>query len=305
VSVRTIAKRAGERLLVASGIPALALRRRSQDALVLAYHNVVPDDAPPSGDGSLHLARSRFAAQLDALARTHRVVPLREALEQATDSHGRPRAVITFDDAYQGALTLGVAELVRRGLPATVFVAPQFVGGGAFWWDRFAVPTGAVGADFRSRALDECAGRDEAVAGLAARNRVRQRDVAAYAHCASEAELSAAARTGHVALGSHSWSHANLAALAAEELHGELNRPLAWLRERFDSVLPVLAYPYGRYSDSVVVAAREAGYVAALRIDGGWLRPKRTDPLRVPRLDVPSAISSAGFALRASGMFAA
>jgi hypothetical protein len=36
---------------------------------------------------------------------------------------------------------LGIPELVRRGLPATVFVAPALLDQRAFWWDRLANPT--------------------------------------------------------------------------------------------------------------------------------------------------------------------
>jgi peptidoglycan/xylan/chitin deacetylase (PgdA/CDA1 family) len=306
VSVRSLAKPAAERLILLSGVPALCRLRRRADVLVLAYHNVVPDDAGACGDGSLHLKRSRFAAQLEMLCRTHTVVPLRDALTSDRGPRGRPWAAITFDDAYRGALTLGAAELARRGLPATIFVAPRFVGGAAFWWDQVVLPKDPrARAHFRQRALTECAGREDAVRELAAQCGLRDQDVPAYARCASESEIRHAVTTAGVALGSHSWSHPNLAALTATEVADEVTRPLVWLRERFDSVVPLLAYPYGQLSDAVADVAASAGYSAALLIAGGWLRRDRTDPMRVPRVDVPAELSKAGFALRASGLFAA
>src|SRR2546423_5455975 len=115
--VRVRVKAIAERVLLASGGRAARWRMRDR-TLILAYHNVVPDEQPIFGDRSLHLRRSDFAAQLDALRETHDVVPLPAVL---LPSHGpRPRAAITFDDAYAGAVTLGVAEVVARGLPATV-----------------------------------------------------------------------------------------------------------------------------------------------------------------------------------------
>src|ERR671914_1478754 len=104
--LRSVAKHAAERLLLASGIPRIARRRHAQDVLILAYHNVVPDDAQACGEEALHLPRSRFAEQLDMLGETHDVVPLAEVLDSHSSAGGRPRAVLTFDDAYQGALTL-------------------------------------------------------------------------------------------------------------------------------------------------------------------------------------------------------
>jgi peptidoglycan/xylan/chitin deacetylase (PgdA/CDA1 family) len=292
--------------MLLSGVPALWRLRRRADVLVLAYHNVVPDEARRCGDPSLHVKRSHFAAQLDLLCRTHTVVPLPDALRTNRRPHGRPLAAITFDDAYRGALTLGAAELARRGLPATVFVAPQFVGDGTFWWDRVVQPEEArEWARFRHRALTECAGRDDAVRELAVKSGLREQDVPAYARCASEAEIREAVTSASFSLGSHSWSHPNLAALPPAAMDDEVRRPLAWLRERFDSVVPLLAYPYGQLSDAVADAAARAGYAGALRMNGGWLRSDDTDAMRVPRVDVPAGLSTAGFALRASGLFAA
>jgi peptidoglycan/xylan/chitin deacetylase (PgdA/CDA1 family) len=306
VSVRSLAKPAAERLILLTGVPALCRLRRRADVLVLAYHNVVPDDAEPVGDASLHLKRSRFAAQLDLLCRTHTVVPLHDALSCDGRPRGRPWAAITFDDAYQGALTLGAAELARRGLPATFFVAPRFVGGAAFWWDRVALPKDPrARADFRRRALLECAGRDDAVRELAAKCGLGEQEPPAYARCASEREIRQVVTTSGITLGSHSWSHPNLAALTAAEVVDEVTRPMAWLRGRFNSVVALLAYPYGHYSAAVAQAAARAGYSGALMIGGGWLRHDRADPMRVPRVDVPAGLSAAGFALRASGLFAA
>jgi peptidoglycan/xylan/chitin deacetylase (PgdA/CDA1 family) len=306
VTVRSLAKPAAERLILLSGVPALWRLRLRADVLILAYHNIVPDDAGPCGDTSLHLKRSRFAAQLELLCRTHDVVPLRDALGADRRPRGRPWAAITFDDAYRGALTLGAAELARRGLPATVFVAPRFVGGAAFWWDQVVLPKDPrARARFRRHALTDCAGREDAVRDLATQYRLGEQDVPAYARCASESEIGHAVASGRLDLGSHSWSHPNLAALSASEVAEELARPLQWLRERFDSVVPLLAYPYGQLSDDVAQGAARAGYTGALLITGGWLRRDRTDPMRVPRVDVPAELSAAGFALRASGLFAA
>ena len=79
-------------------------------------------------------------------------------------SDGRARAIITFDDAYRGAVTQGVAEVARRGLPATVFVNPGLIDGRQFWWDMLADPaSGELAAELRRQALDECGGRQDEI----------------------------------------------------------------------------------------------------------------------------------------------
>ncbi len=123
--------------VVRTGLTRLGRSLSRSRVLVLAYHNIVPEGAEDAGDPSLHLPEKQFARQLDLLVETHTIVPLQSALTDAWEPN-RPRAVITFDDAYRGAVTVGIDEIVRREIPATVFVTPAFVDGRSFWWDALA-----------------------------------------------------------------------------------------------------------------------------------------------------------------------
>lgn len=287
--------------LVWSGAPRVALASHRSRTLILAYHAIVPTGESPAGDASLHLPQAQFAAQLDALARTHDVVPLADALAPPPDRAKRRRVAVTFDDAYQGAVSAGVAELVRRGMPATIFVPPGLLGGHRFWWDVLApADGGALDPALRRRALTEWRGQGDVILG--ALGTAMQPSLGpAYARSATEGELDRAAGLPGILLGSHTWSHPNLSALDSPTLEDELRRPLAWLRERYERVLPVLTYPYGMQSEAVQHAAAAAGYDAALCIDGGWVgEPRR--PFAVPRMNVPAAVSLAGFRLRVSGV---
>ena len=302
--IRERVKRIGERTLLASGLAGTRRRLLRDGRLILGYHNVMPDGATPGTDSSLHLPRQAFAEQLDLLMQTHRIASLSELLSDRPGPGDRPIAAITFDDAYRGALTTGMDELARRGLTATIFVAPAFVGGGSFWWDDIDWPAGTPEGDaFRERALGECRGDRDAVHSAAQACGFRSRGVPDHARCASEQELRDALARGVAELASHSWSHPNLAALDEETLARELARPMEWLRARFSGALPVLAYPYGRWSEPVARAAASAGYMAALRVDGGWLHARASAPYSAPRFAVPAGLSTPGFALRASGLF--
>jgi Predicted xylanase/chitin deacetylase len=301
MSARQLLKAAIERGLLLSGLPGISGWRRRSDVLILAYHNVIPDGERAVGDSSLHLPRNTFAAQLDALLETHAVIPLDDALTDGSSHSNRSRVVITFDDAYRGAVNAGVAELASRGIPATIFVPPALLNDGVFWWDALT-PPGKPGLEpeFRSHALEHMAGKGSAILGEAAMHAVER--IPSFARGASEDELRRAAATPGITLASHSWSHPNLAALAPAELEDELTRPLAWLRERFDGVLPYLSYPYGLSSPAVERAAANAGYRAGLRIDGGRLRGEPVHRYAIPRLNVPAGLSDAGFRLRCAGL---
>jgi peptidoglycan/xylan/chitin deacetylase (PgdA/CDA1 family) len=277
------------------------LARRGR-VLVLAYHNVVPDDWRYAGERSLHVRRSQFAAQLDALVRTHSVLPLHEAL--AGHPAERPVAVITFDDAYRGALTCGLPELAARGLPATVFVAPGILGQWC-WWDALANSySGSIPPALRERCIGKLQGVAEQVLEDVGGARPLPPPMPEYGHIATEDELAGAVRTARVTLGAHGWSHCNLAALADEQrLREELTRSLHWLRQRFPgAAIPWLAYPYGRSDAKVSQLAADCGYSGGLLISGGWVPRRGGDPFAVPRLNVAAGLSVRGFQLRTSGL---
>lgn len=299
--MRSAVKHIAERALIVSGFAAANRRRMRGRSLVLAYHNVLPPGAAPIGDLPNHLPLATFAAQLAALRETHDVVPLADLLTASAGTSRRPRAAITFDDAYRGAVVHGVPELVRQGLPATIFVAPAFLGGRSFWWDALATRADGLEPALRDRALHELRGDDGAVRAWAS---AAGRPVAALPSewcAASEAELLRAAQGG-ITLGSHSWSHPNLTRLGPDELSQELTRPLEWLRERVPIPSPLLAYPYGLHDRTVRLAAERAGYQGALAIDGGWLPPVPRDRYALPRVNVPPGLSLPGFVLRGAGL---
>ena len=275
---------------------------RRDQAIVLAYHNVVPDDQPPRGDASLHLGFSEFRRQLDVLQAMHRIVSLDGLLEQPHDP-GRPAAALTFDDAYRGALELGLGEVVDRGMPATVFAAPGLLGADAFWWDELdAGSDGRLESEVRRHALHELGGRHDTIRRWAREEGLRTGTLPELMRPATEDEVVAAASRAGVAIGSHSWSHPNLTTLESGGLEGELREARSWLDARLEEPSPWFAYPYGFSDTSARAAVESVGHVGALAGHLGWTRLPPSDRFAVPRVDIPAGISEAGFRLRISGV---
>jgi len=302
VIARFVARTAAEHVLVSSGVERLSLRWHRGDVVILAYHNIVPAGEEATGDRSLHLPQSVFARQLDLLARTHDVVSLSTALTSPARGR-RPAAAITFDDAYAGAVTAGLPELARRGLPATIFVTPAFLDGRPFWWDALSLgfPLGMPNA-IRDRALTEHRGESEAILGESESRLELAARLPDHARGAPLAALATAAQSDGVDLASHTWSHPNLTTLDTQRLDEELRRPFTWLRARFANVRPYVSYPYGLSSPRIERAAADAHYEAALCISGGWMHAPPRAPFSVPRVNIPSGLSLPGFRLRAAGV---
>ena len=294
-------------MLASQLVTRFTARRVRGDSLILAYHGIVPSSAGETvgaGERALYVRQRDFAAQLDMLSAVADVVPLAR-LDEAQPA--RPRVAITFDDAYHGAVTVAVEELVARNLPATIFVAPGRLNGHVFWWDALGDATRELDPRVRDHALTELAGADERVRAWANETRIVARDnLPPYARASSIADLLQAAKRPGITIGSHTWSHPNLTRLSRDELAKELSDSLAWVRAQFgSSALPWLAYPYGLESPAVRDAAATAGYVAGVRIDGGWHRGALRAPFARPRLNVGSGMSVYGLRARVLGAWPA
>jgi peptidoglycan/xylan/chitin deacetylase (PgdA/CDA1 family) len=292
-------KRLVERSIAATAIPAFLLRWRVPSTVVLAYHNIVPRGDRVAGEQSLHVDQADFAAQLDLLQSSHTIVSLADIDSSGSDENGRPRAIITFDDAYAGALIAGVEELESRGLPATFFVAPGLLGAEGFWWDLLA--EGGLG-NARDHCLWALQGRHDLVMEWAA-DRVGRPALPAHARPGDRERLLQVARNTSITFGAHTWSHPNLAALAEPEVMDELGRSREWLKAQDVSYTDWIAYPYGLTSSSVTAAA--AGrFDGALLISGGLAeaRGRRASSHLLPRVNVSRLLTVEGLRLRLAGL---
>ena len=284
------------RLAVATRYPAY-LRRRG--AAIFAFHNVVADDGVPERcDRSLHVQLSEVQDYISVIADGHTVVPLVEIADRVR----RHRTVdglaaITFDDAYRGVVRHALPVLKRRGLPATLFVVSGAAAAPApFWWDVLGT-NGGLPENVRTAALHGLHGDRELVLAQHAKG---ESALPPDLFPADWQEIRAAARQG-VSIGSHTALHRNLASIGPEEALVELERSHAELGAALGARPSEVSYPYGLHNDSVLEAARRAGYDAGVTLKFDLAR-RDSDPLAMPRINVPAGISTSALACWAAGL---
>jgi peptidoglycan/xylan/chitin deacetylase (PgdA/CDA1 family) len=175
--------------------------------------------------------------------------------------------------------------------------------GHVFWWDALSRESEALDETVRNHALHALAGADERVRAWAATTALPvSGSQPSYARAATRAELAAALTFSGITVGSHTWSHRNLAALGASDVVAEVRDSRDWLRAEFgDKALNWLAYPYGLDSTAVHRAVAEASYAGALRVSGGWHRPSAVSPFARPRFSIGSRLTVAGLRARLNG----
>jgi len=194
-------------------------------SLILEYHSV--SDARRD---ALSVGSAAFEAQMsDLLARGWKPLPLADlAARIGAGRDGAREFSVTFDDGYRDNHDVAWPILRRLGVPATIFLAVDYVGADrAFPWDDHV----RIGA---SRALTW-----EMVGAMAAE--------------------------GLVSFGSHTNSHPDLTAIdedaAREEIRGSRTR----LEERLGAPVTAFCYPHSRANARVKEMVRAAGYTIALR----------------------------------------
>jgi peptidoglycan/xylan/chitin deacetylase (PgdA/CDA1 family) len=149
----------------------------------------------------------------------------------------------------------------------------------------------------RARAIGAL--RGDQLAGLA-EHPSAERDVPDVLLPATWQEVRAAAGTG-VTIGSHTVSHRNLAALDAEGIREELERARAEIGAALGTPPSEVSYPYGLHNETVLAAARRAGYSAGATMKFG-LATRNADPLALPRINVPAGISVPALECWAAGI---
>jgi peptidoglycan/xylan/chitin deacetylase (PgdA/CDA1 family) len=219
--------------------------------------------------------------------------------------------LVTFDDGYQDFAEHAWPILKRYGIPVTLFVPTGYPGNPdrAFWWDRLY---GALVSTSRRGPIATSAGElrlATAADRLQAFRRLR-RHLQALSHdeamrlvdevCTALAaptptsavlgwpELRALAADG-VVLAPHSRSHPLLDRLPRQAVRDEIVGSLEDLEREIGVTPPVFAYPAGAQDGYVAGILEEAGFELAFATTRGTNDLRRTDWLRLRRINVGRA----------------
>lgn len=262
---------------------------------VIAYHGVGDSPHAPV----MHISPGRLRAQLELLRDRREILSLRELVGRwRARASTRNCVAITFDDAYAGVLAYALPILRAIDIPATVFVASDHAAlGASYWWDdverarlaatrRWTETVNSIGLPganarvpatvdiIRDRVLARFAGRWPG--GITAAGDSDWRSL-------TFTELESLATDERIEFAVHTLSHPALPLLPYDEQVSEMRSNLRVLRERLPRVLPVVAYPYGLYDRTTVRAAREAGMIAGVTMEGR-ATADHPDPMTAPRI---------------------
>jgi peptidoglycan/xylan/chitin deacetylase (PgdA/CDA1 family) len=202
-------------------------------ALIVLFHRV--DDRYAGNPITCTIAE--FRAYCDFFRQYFTVVSLEELLrkvESGEDVSGH--LAITFDDGYKDNHDVAAVELRKRGLPATFFIATNFIESNSIpWWDAEAsiTPTWMTWDDVR----------DLKAQGFE--------------------------------IGAHTMNHVDLGVVAGEEARAEIVGSGERLARELSNEIRFFTYPYGRphqITDANRAVVRDAGYRCCMSAYGGVVR---------------------------------
>ncbi len=274
----------------------MAESRRANLLRVLTYHRVCDAEA--------------FEEQMRYLATRYHVVSMPELLHvyQQGDALPPRSVMLTFDDAYQNFADCAWPILKAYGMPVSLFVPTAFPDrrDGIFWWhhlehafrctpgrDTLETPVGHLPlgtAMEREKALSRMKHFLKTLRYSEALERVHQicDELQAPPLEPSVLGWDALRRLAAegVTLGAHSRTHTFMNSVTAQEAEDEVVGPLRDLEREIGTVLPIFAYPDGRYNNVVIKVLRRAGFVLAFTTHRGTNDLSHADPLRLRRINI-------------------
>jgi peptidoglycan/xylan/chitin deacetylase (PgdA/CDA1 family) len=265
---------------------------------VLLYHDCADAESDYTAELNSTTPPALFAAHLDYLARHYSVVDL----EEVVAGRAPPRAVaITFDDGYRSVYTGAFPALVRRGMPAVVYLIADAVDNRALVWvnelnwllraggDRAtAIATPMLGLPTDAPAaviVDHCrvAYDHGTITNVIARLRealaTDPQHAARAALYLSRAEIVEMAEA-RIRFGNHTATHPNLERLGEEEQAVEIGDAQRRLADVVPLV-PSLAYPFGHHGPATARIAARFGLTSVAEVGG---LNRRDRPERVGRV---------------------
>lgn len=315
-----------------------AIRGLSRQPFIVGYHRVIDEHCEAGGLPGMVISRATLERQLDWLGRRYRFASLDEIgarLEAGETAEGL--AAVSFDDGYNDVYENAFPLLVRKGIPAAVFVVTDVIGSPqpplferlylvlqialGCWTNpeselagrllELGVAAPAVGPQATPSVLTQALLNALPLATLRVVVESLERELGSGAvrlQPMSWDALQRMSRAG-ILVGSHTRSHALLTQEWTPSTFGELSESRAVLEARLGLPIRHFAYPDGRWNARVTAFVAEAGYRYAYTICSH--RHEGHPLLTIPRrmlwegscLDAAGRFSDAMMSCHAHGVF--
>ena len=316
-------------------LPDLYLRVRhsfcgSAQVPILLYHRVIPSEKL---DGvfslpSIIVRQDTFEKQMRLLAENYRILSLNEFFELRSKTKPPPpkTAIITFDDGREDNYLYAFPILKKYGLPATIFLATEFIGKAKVLWQERVIflfkkllssPRGlrevissAYPEEIKRllKNINPSKNGENLLLMIIEHLKVMDEDKknflvdtlqAALDNPGFPFELNAFLNWEQIqemgkfqiSFGSHGANHRILTRLKEDEIIYEIVSSKKLIEKELGMAIRVFAYPNGNYNGMIIKALMKGGYQSAVTVDPG-INTWDTDLYRLKRINIHEGTSS-------------
>lgn len=277
--------------------------------LILLYHRVLEKTDPLR---LYDIEKFTFDWHMQLLSEYFNPLSLSDAIEYMEKGNIPPKSVVvTFDDGYADNCEIALPILKKWGVPATVFVATDYLNGGIMWndaiiesvrqykkndFDLSSIGLGKYSLDnARSRysvtleilAMVKYFPNDERANAIEYIVNMTQSELPENLMMTTD-QLKYLRKSG-VDIGGHTCSHPILANISKEQSIQEIVMNKKILEEIVGYKVKLFAYPNGKstidYTADHVDIVKSCGYAAAVTTNWGVAK-QSTDSYQLPRICV-------------------
>lgn len=289
-------------------------RKRSNGA-ILMYHRVLRTPGSEIGyvQPGMYVKEESFRRQLEFLNHIFKIIPLSELVHRIMSGQSVAGCcAITFDDGWRDNYLYAFPALKRTGLPATIFLATNFIGTGREFWPEeltgmlkqeegfaFAAKHVTPLKPFVEKYLvdrresDFFEGAISAFKALAASERSRCLSAMKDATCYEPSirllmnwqEAMEMQSSGLIEFGGHSAEHVILDQVGPEEAHKEIHQSFHAIKQHLGAPPEVFAYPNGNFNARIASIVAASPFKGAVTTQKHWCRPGMS-PFRLPRIGI-------------------
>jgi peptidoglycan/xylan/chitin deacetylase (PgdA/CDA1 family) len=269
--------------LFVAGIP-LNIILKEQKNYILLYHGVTPDKLNPFN--SRHTYIKDFENQIRYLATHANIVSVKDFFNQKFDN-SKCNIAITFDDAFHNNLLYAFPILDKYNVPFTLFstclyreekpvIFADFIQIVSHFTDK---PLTVSDNQFLKknnqyyRTKDGVALIDLLKSEKLNVNHIQEiysqwqpifdthkSNTSLYWQLMTKQQLIQASKTKNLTIGSHTCAHNNMENIPLENAIHDLRKSKNTLEELIQKEVDEFAYPYGLFSDEIVIEAEKLGY---------------------------------------------
>jgi peptidoglycan/xylan/chitin deacetylase (PgdA/CDA1 family) len=311
------------------------------DLVILMYHRVLDhaDEEEEYSQPGLIVSRQVFDKQISFLAKDYNLLSLENLMELLQNNKPIPKraVVITFDDGWRDNYLYAYPILKKHKVPATIFLATDFIGAAKIFWFlqlELLLAEGNLYPEKLAHILEKV--KEENKASLSAQDlslldidsikgdpdkfieRMKQLDFEIIQKIIdgmiAEGGLSSEKwrkkrwvlnwdevidmNRNNIDFGSHGCSHQILTSLSLDEVERELVQSRKVIEERIGKKICLFSYPNGDYNSKIKKLVQKSGYNCAVTTRRYEKLSDQLDLFALKRINVHEGIS-----VRPSGKF--